>query len=667
MKKAKNIKFLVLILTLALVISSMVLVVASANTEDAPSIVAVNLSLEGDNRIAIAVDASTASENVKVVASADGVDAQEFGYYAKETINFGGTSKECYLFLTPYIGQKDLGKVYSFQAVDGEKESKVATMSVAEYFYLRLFRDGVVEATEGEALAQKTLYIANLNAGAAAENLFYNFDEDDTNNIAVLANAYNIALIPGTDPVVYKNNTTTVTLPAYAGTIPEGKVFAGYAVTKYDADYAATVTTANAGEQITIDANTVVGATFKDEFNAGEGKYYSNIAYSGQRFEYSSLGANGNFKYDGANKNKTEVVNNVLEYTSLAAGSDYIRWNYDAKPADVNKFVFETDFMFDNITSTGEHIFKILIQCNGIEQGYYTTSSDYADNKEIETLNIGDMTLNAATWYNIRFELDYTANTVSLYLNGKFVSENAISTTGNSNSRILWYYQSGVTSGTMSYDNTFVGWVEEPVTPADFAAGNGEYYTNGSFTKYDGSSTSGIASGNREANQAISFGNVTEGENSVLHANVNAANSNNSQAYLQWNSTMTDPATQKFVFESDFKFENFDTSRTDLGFLRFRFNNQYVEAKVNTITTENVKIISIGKMILTAGEWYNIRFEVDMATGTVEYFVNGTNVGSETLALNNSTSSQNRFLWYNENGVSVDMYFDNFCYGMATK
>ncbi len=436
----------------------------------APEIVAANIAFNGDNRIAVAVDASTVSENVKIVIEADGVPAQEIGYYAKETINFGGTSMECYLFITPYIGQKDIAKVYSFKAVDGDRESSAAEISVAEYYYLRLFRDGIASATEGKALAQKNLYIANLNAGAAAENLFYNFNSDKSDDASVLANAYNIVILPDTDPVLYKNSTTVLSLPAFKGTAPMGMVFANYSVAKYDANYIKTVTAADVGDEITIDANTVVTAQFKYSFEFGQGAYYTDQTYDGKRLDFSSSTSQTNIVAgSGANNSGADALslaqngtNSYLQYIRPSDSDEnyYLQFNANTNTPAGAVMVVEQDILFTGAASSAQNIYMFDVFMGSPNQSRIQFNAHSDGNGNIYFHNNSELTLKQDIWYNVRFEF-YADGTVNITASdlGSISFKITPNSSGNS-SRINYYIKGNADSHGMYIDNIYIGQIQ---------------------------------------------------------------------------------------------------------------------------------------------------------------------------------------------------------------
>ncbi len=651
----------------------------TADTADVPKVVSANISYEGDYAILLAVDAATVKGGSVTASIWDeaGELVNTYTDSTTETIAALDAAKTYYVVKTHGIAQKDMDKEFTYQVTDADGNAgEIGKISVAEYFYTRLFDNGIIDAKEGVDAVRRDFYIDTLEHGAKAQNLLYNYNDKSDDDITVFVTDLIYASVPGLDKTLLDNKTTTVTLGG------EGS----YTVTKYaQGSFAKSVAAASAGDVITIDAHTVVtageGTPEEKPFEFGQGQFYKNEIASSNTSKYDYTSANVNLEgvAGGAANNNTldtaTLVNGQLVYTRFedSVGQSYIRWNNPGALAEATSlmYVFETDFMFDDIIAASEEVHTIRFNLNGGANMYVdkTITPTVSSVDEIaQTLTIGSMELNEGEWYNIRFAFDFTAKTLSYYVNGTLVGSEAFTTAASgSSNRVLWYYKDdNTTSGKMYYDNSFLGWVEKPVEIPAFVAGSGVYYTGGSFTKYDGASTSPFRTSNYQTNQAVTVNTLTENSNSVVAVEVDGANSGGGASYIEWRtSNNVSDSAYKYVFESDFKFDSFTATSTDLGNLQFRVDSSSISLTNTAANVGEVTSLHIGKMKLDAGEWYNIRFVIDLKAGEVEYFVNGVSLGSESYTAVAITDKPVRFIWnFNTTTTFVEMSFDNLTFGL---
>ena len=211
-------KFLVVVLSLALLVGAVVGVsVAAAEDgagEDAKWVVSTNVSYGDNIYLYIAVDSTLATDPSKLTINVSGapyaeddkiinasypvteqnVDIYEDGSVIAHVIDLPGVAAK-------YMGDNvELNVWY-----DGEKVETV-TYSVAQYFYERLYENGVVDAVEGdEDYTRKNLYLASLNYGAKAERVLRSglaASEQLSNKVYLKADAAT-GLTSG---IVYKEN-----------------------------------------------------------------------------------------------------------------------------------------------------------------------------------------------------------------------------------------------------------------------------------------------------------------------------------------------------------------------------------------------------------------------------------------------------------------------------
>ena len=173
-------KFLVVALTVALLIGAVVGVSSSAaDSGDEKWVISYNVSYDENIHLFFAVDASKATDST--LLKVDVLDAAGTSLIGEELLTVSEASKDIYkdgsvlahIVKTPGVAAKDFADVFTINVYygDAEKPVETTTYSVAEYFLQRLYKDGVVDATEGKAFSEKKLYEASLRYGAAAQKV----------------------------------------------------------------------------------------------------------------------------------------------------------------------------------------------------------------------------------------------------------------------------------------------------------------------------------------------------------------------------------------------------------------------------------------------------------------------------------------------------------------
>ncbi len=436
----------------------------------------------------------------------------------------------------------------------------------------------------------------------------------------------------------------------------------------------------------------------------GGGVFYKNESVEGVRFDYTELvEANNNvgIQTDGVTWNCTDraVVNDgVLVYTRNDVGKEsYLRWNPgNPEGLETPVFVYETDFRFDGFKrSTPQQ--KIVIYANGVT---HQIDPVFAEINGVMTMTLGTMILNEATWYNLRFELDYESGRVHYFLNGVYQGSDYISKTAVSygSTRILWYYRVNQSSGSMSYDNTFFNYLEEGTIcsqhidenqdgkcdkcPLDMpkdddnkddvlsvpenTVGGGVYYKGtvsgmrlnldtSSGTKNDGVSAPDTA---EFADGMLKFfrNNIAGGKESYVRFNITPV------------SGITSPV---LVLETDFFFDGYMAKevKDDGRFGRFdiRANGQMVQMEIKADSYSvgsEIGTVKFGKLALDSGKWYSIRIVIEYGetTNKVTYYCDGVKIGEE--AIDKKSYSSNMSCWYFEDEMTGGvMAFDNFFVG----
>ncbi len=398
------------------------------------------------------------------------------------------------------------------------------------------------------------------------------------------------------------------------------------------------------------------------ENTVGGGAYY-NGTEAGDRFNCDA--ANGSLKTDGLTSNdEAAYKNGQLVFTrnnDTGSGESYLRWNH-SKPEGLTSpvFVFETDLYFTEFAVSSQTAQKIVVEANGIR--HQITPVIALDGR---SMTVGKLELACDTWYNIRFELDYEAGEIYYFLDGEYAGSEYISTGTTGNQRTLWYYMAKQTGGIMAFDNTFEGLVEDGTIcalhtdadedgkcdncPLDMPKPEEPEMEIPENTVGGGAYYNGTEAGDRFNCDAASGSLKTDG----LTSNDEAAYKNgqlvftrnndtgSGESYLRWDPTA---GTGKiFVFETDIYFDDFaEAASTSL--IRFLVKSD-VDYQLSPMISNDGDTMTIGKLILSSKTWYNIRFEIALETGRINYFLNGAFAGSEIIA-SKSASYTGRVLWY---------------------
>ncbi len=655
----KTVKIFASIFVLVIALSSILIFATSADGESAtaPVVVSANINYRGSFGIMLAIDSSTVK---------DGKVTVEFTYDGKTSTVTDTTpetiakldpelEKTYYVLESPGIPAADMDKEVIYTVTDGANNQSTGTISVAEYFFKRLFVNGIIEATEGPDYDRRDFYIYTLGFGAKAQNILYNYDNDDNNNIADGEYVTDLKsyTLNGKMVGIYDNSTTVSDpLPAYTGEVPAGMSFGGYTVTKYDADndYAKTVTTAAVGDTITIDQHTVVTPNF--ELKLGAGEYYNNEEIGGNRWDYTNL---NNVAIDGAGNSVTyELIGGQLVGTRDTTDVDspnegYVKYVHNGFTGSENTpmFVYETDFMFEgyeaNVTA-GTKIGRFDFRFGNADflkmfEFYITAVS--VNNGTVTVAKFGEIELVAGNWYNIRFVYDKAANTFDYYRNGEKVATGAAKEEkGNSANRnwSCWYLEKTTTKGVMKFDNTIAACFDAnpPV--------GGEYFQN--------TSIDGVRMDGDNLLSSLNSPNSTKGNDTValVDGKLVYTKVGSGESYIRWDHSGKGEATAPvLVFEADITIDDIAMGSATNG----TFANIYlaIDGTEYTVPLQFWSTYayyggSSNGATTNMGQKYNIRIVVDVATKTVDYYVDGGLI-KENVSVTISSRSNNwvRFLF----------------------
>jgi len=440
MKKVKATKIFLLIIAIALLVGSVIGIVASAEESDAYAIKKVSIAHGERTFILMAIDADIANaDNIEVKYTIDGTE-----YVAKRyASNYvdSATSKAYPVYYTHGISPQDIGEDVIAEAhkVGATDYTPITfNVSIAEYLYNQLYAEGLISATTGADLSYKTLCEAHLAYGAAAQQALHNEKPENANNQKVLItersyvySAY--ATINGTTAkeLILAGKTGTVTLAANASA-PADRL--GWSVATYDANGNVTVTEFTT-DTVEITGHSVITPLMKkaiDFESAALGKvtgienvnHKSNDADSGAYIVNDPLAEAG-------------VTNNVLH---MDANGDNVDWDggnvlIDITPGSIqdgaNCYVLEFDMLMTGAATTHDSTVQLsFLNADASRFCYIGLKNIKGASLSIQRCVSGSTFGTFASgksvdqWVTVRIEYYSETDYAKIYFDGSYMGEN---------------------------------------------------------------------------------------------------------------------------------------------------------------------------------------------------------------------------------------------------
>ena len=525
MKNSKFVKILAFIAAIVLTVGVTFAFCVSADevVADADLAVAGKNVVYGDTlTIQYAVSTSKASSAAKLaVADKNGTLGSTSYSEIVTTDKITGVEDSYYVFEVSGIPASDVCEEITVNVVDGEKVGPAMKYSLAEYFFERLYSDGIVNAAEGKALYQKKLYLSYLDYAANAQDLFHNFEKQANETLVTDRFYLNVegGAVEGLAAGVYEPGSKVTITPADSAT-------KAWKLTKYsfvDGVLKTDTKTVAAGAEIALDANTIVtpGEVVPGMYYEVYGGLNYSVAnayavakdgYAFGTYNYSSSSFTGYTLYD---KTSYETTQNRL-HLNLASDPkdsankvlwvhrhnekdnvDFVQSNKKTGMTSGNCFVYETRFMLVDTTGVanrvtasnpydyimtlqlsktsgttgswagsgnGEVIGKIWAKINA-EGGYtyYLSSNNHVDT----SANGGELKI--GEWNTITIEV-YDNGKEIQYVNGNRINYKTVNSNGfdldASYDSVLIDMRYGIKDGAgVYYDNTFVGFINKECVP----------------------------------------------------------------------------------------------------------------------------------------------------------------------------------------------------------
>ena len=366
----------------------------------------------------------------------------------------------------------------TFVVKSGDSESDAFTYSVAEYFYERLYSDGIVNATAGKDAARKAFYETYLANGAAAQELFRNYDENG-NYVGGTAfvTDYNVlavkdGVLANGREVLLSTEDITSTVSANAA-LAANKFFTGkWTVTTYGA----TVTTQTIadGDSITVSGKVSVAPVYTD----ATGEYFLSDA-NGSRLDYDAAGvvapsggdisaftnSAGNVTAELGIKDGALVFKKILNGSGSGAK---FRWTYGGSYSSYTTpvHIVEFDMMLSGVTYTAKDF--ATIEIHNAKKKIVINMRRSGNEIKLYTSSVDDgITISQNEMYNLRFECDYANNQLVYCINNEVVKVSNV-TYATSSSSCVWIanYYEAYGGQTFTFDNVYLGFTED-VTPAN--------------------------------------------------------------------------------------------------------------------------------------------------------------------------------------------------------
>lgn len=495
MKKTKITKLALLVISAMLLFAAAIGIAASAEEAVSPVVYSQNVEYGGNYSLMYAITAESVKGEELTLAVYDNAECSGTAKWSKtvaateanqETVR----GKACYVFTTMGVAAKDMDVQYYVKVTSGEGET-VKRYSVAEYFFERLYKNGVAFGTSAADVARAKLYNSALSYAADAQDVLYNYNVNESGEL--ITSDDRTSFVTDMKYVYVADDKATID-----GTYSSGIVLQGTELTLttentvkgwniYDLTTGLLIKTVSADEAFTVDTHVKV-----EEFveYRGSGLYrdyavdYTDATHDSliadKKMYVSTAWGKGT---NGIGTNRTLTFNDgAMQYTANGNSNGYGALEFANQ--DTNNItntdtalVFETDIMFEEVVfSVARPIGFMGSSTSGGSaglSGFYIFFAPNANGGYDISVKDGDSTASQITviatiadgeWVNLRCEMDGTApdSAVRLYINHSLVKETKLtrSIKGITGIQLQAPHTSGsdgFISGTISLDNTYFG------------------------------------------------------------------------------------------------------------------------------------------------------------------------------------------------------------------
>lgn len=431
-------------LVFALLFGVMVGVTAAADTKAADDewVASANVAYSESIYPYFAIDASLAKDAslLSVTAKCGDGEAYTCKLMSKSKDIYGDGSLIAHIVKGDGIAAKNMATTITITVSYDGNVVETTTYSIARYFFERLYKNGIVNATAGEDLLRKDLYVSALEYGAAA------------NVVLNQSTSANLAYVWGDVDAQVVTVGSSIDVPAGDGVV--------YTVQPYDLN-------GKAGEaiQITEATSYTVNSSVKISVNKLVG---SSIKFNEENWEdYVTI--------DGTLESK-EVVDEKLVLTdSSSGGAAYLYVTPISNSENVNAAVFELDFAMTR--TSGSRAFSITFHTADSKRAYMLECRFDATT---ELFYIGDK---SESKDQVAFKSGYFAPAEQITLgdtvNIRVEYYSAIDGQGNTSMRALTYLNDQLVLYSNNwYGVTSDGTVADVIPASDIAKVNISTYTS---------------------------------------------------------------------------------------------------------------------------------------------------------------------------------------------
>ena len=345
---------------------------------------------------------------------------------------------------------------------------------------------------------------------------------------------------------------------------------------------------------------------------------------------------------------------------------------------DVPGFVFDTDIMIKNVSST---------RSDGAFAGFYASKSSssvsvlsglmfFIDGNGRVSMNSDSVAtsksdpLTSGVWYNLRIVTDglKTGSNASIYINGELLE--TIKLVRDIDSLIgLDLLVLNNATGSIYLDNTYIATAYDPDAPIPMpdlplieagTIGGGKYYTQSE--KYDGKTVDEVGTAINDIAKIADLGGNKALE--IVHSG-----SGTTRYSIKNTASTTGDA---LLFESDIMLKDMQTTRSDNGTYalvgtgaldgtggKYQFHIVFTKSGPYDILNISLMGVYTYSAVVPSGEWFNLRLEFDGKTAgsALRVYINGSL--SATLALTGALSGVVGLQAVCTPNTAGSMYLDN--------
>ncbi|MBR3805508.1 MAG: hypothetical protein IKJ13_01560 [Clostridia bacterium] len=469
MFSSKSLKLFVFAVSFIIILSAFT-VLGGASEEAYPEIIGKNIVYTDKTALRFAVSPIAVDKNdIKLILTKPDGTEKIISSYEESDVAINGVDGAL-IFTMEGVPASAVCDEYTVVVKSGGRESEPLKYSVAEYFFERLYSDGIINASFDNALAirQKSLYLDYLAYAESSQELFRNYYGEQgitlVSDYSFIGGA-NAVFANGKDSMLSSGSFyTAVTADE---TLSSDKRFLNKWTVTY---YGDEITTASVENGDTVEVLGIISVS--PAYTDAKGDYYLSDE-AGRRVDYDTLTdiASGDTVYSGST-GKFEIADGALHFEDGSAESKEMSAKYSLSyPASYNVTVFEFDFKLNQAVSSYPIQIKMAKQTYPV---FYKNTYDesYGTGYKL-CMNVGSEYVPLGTpvgqWSTIRFEHYYDKAVLKVFVNNEFVFDIATNKGSEGTPEIcLTSNERGADSDADLYvDNVYVGHLTKTFVKGD--------------------------------------------------------------------------------------------------------------------------------------------------------------------------------------------------------